>query len=161
MMEFHFLHKAKTKDTFRWITGWLIQKDGGWQIYSGGKFYAVEPYTICAFTGAYDLHRTMVFEGDFIYNFFLRKSAVMLWDNHRKRFVIQTTDMTLSLKHIKKGNTVVLGSAYDIPKIAAEIPEDTNRNSVSVLQECTKEENIKRFGSIALSNEYKTGGISL
>lgn len=160
-MEFHFLHKAKTKDMFRWITGWLIQKDGGWQIFSGGKFYAVEPHTICAFTGAYDLHHTMIFEGDFIYNFRLRKSAVMLWDNHLKRFEIKTDNMSLSLMHIKQGNTVVLGSAYDIPKIAAEIPEGIDRNTASVLQECTKKENIKRFGSIKLSNEYKAGGILL
>lgn len=85
----------------------------------------------------------------------------MLWDNHLKRFEIKTDNMSLSLMHIKQGNTVVLGSAYDIPKIAAEIPEGIGRNTALVLQECTKEENIKKFGSIKLTNEYKSGGILL
>ena len=160
-MDFHFLHKAKTKDTFRWVTGWLIQKDGGWQIYSGGKFYLVEPHTICVFTGANDINDTMVFEGDFVYNFLLKRTGVILWNNKFKRFVFSASDKEYNMRHIKHGNTVVVGSAYDITKIAANIPDGMDRNMTLILQECLKEENFEKYGSIELSNEYKMGGISL
>ena len=160
-MDFHFLHKAKTKDTFGWVTGWLIQKDGGWQIYSGGKFYLVEPHTICVFTGANDINNTMVFEGDFVYNFLLKRTGVILWNNKFKRFVFSASDKEYNMRHIKHGNTVVVGSAYDIPKIASNIPDGMDRNMALILQECLKEENFEKYGSIELSNEYKMGGISI
>lgn len=160
-MDFHFLHKAKTKDTFRWVTGWLIQKDGGWQIYSGGKFYSVEPHTICAFTGAYDINKTLVFEGDFAYNFYLKKAGAILWDSTAKKFVFNTSETEYGMRYIKRGNTVVIGSGYDIAKIAASIPDGVDRNMSSVLQECLKEENFEKYGSIELSDEYKRGGISI
>lgn len=160
-MDFHFLHKAKTKDAFRWVTGWLIQKDGGWQIYSGGKFYTVEPHTICSFTGANDINNTMVFEGDFVYNFLLKRPGVVIWNNTAKRFVFSASDKEYSMRHIKHGNTIVIGSGYDIPKIAANIPEVMERSMASILQECLKEENFDKYGSIELSNEYKRGGISI
>ena len=65
------------------------------------------------------------------------------------------------MRHIKHGNTVVVGSAYDIPKIAANIPDGMDRNMTLILQECLKEENFEKYGSIELSNEYKMGGISI
>lgn len=124
-MNREILFKAKRKDNGEWVEGYYLpgMKLPGYDgkndfiVMSDGDYFAINPITLCQYTGLTDKNGKKIWENDIVELPDEEGYFTCKWEEDAARFVMNGDGLTVDFDNYWSYQTEVAGNIFDNPEL--------------------------------------------
>ena len=125
IMSREILFKAKRKDNGEWVEGYYLpgMKLPGYDgkndfiVMSDGDYFAINPITLCQYTGLTDKNGKKIWENDIVELPDEEGYFTCKWEEDAARFVMNGDGLTVDFDNYWSYQTEVVGNIFDNPEL--------------------------------------------
>ena len=125
IMSREILFKAKRKDNGEWVEGYYLpgMKLPGYDgkndfiVMSDGDYFAINPITLCQYTGLTDKNGKKIWENDIVELPDEEGYFTCKWEEDAARFVMNGDGLTVDFDNYWSYQTEVAGNIFDNPEL--------------------------------------------